>query len=209
MAPFYQIFIPLLSLFLVRVDLTDLIPLNLPVKVLKIYDGDTLLVGKGSYHWKVRFLKLDAPEKGQPFINGRGDAGLKSEICLKKVLKTHKPMHLFIHGTDMYGRVLGEIEGLSLRLIQEGCSTLYPYARFSSRHEKYVYLRALKKAKASRRGLWQYGGFRQPKIWRKLKDKSHAGRSTDEIVTKGLIHLSKNANVWKVDLKTHKTTSKN
>lgn len=164
----YQILLPLLSLFFVRVDLTDLIPLNIPVKVLKIYDGDTVLVRHGNYQMKLRFAKIDSPEKGQPFFGSKRDAGEYSKKCLEKILDQTKFHTLIIEKHDIYRRVLGELDDLSYRLIQNGCTTLYPHASFSSRKEKLKYLIALKKAKASKRGLWQYGGFRQPKLWRKF-----------------------------------------
>lgn len=164
----YQILMPLLSLFLVRVDLTDLFPMKIPVKVLKVYDGDTVLVRHGSLEMKVRFSKIDSPEKKQPFFNSREDAGAYSKRCLEKIIKKESIQILKIEKEDIYGRILGDFEGLSFKLIQNGCTTLYPHAVFESRKEKMKYLLALKKAKASRRGLWQYGGFRQPKLWRKI-----------------------------------------
>lgn len=170
----YQILMPLLSLFLVRVDLTDLFPLKIPVKVLKVYDGDTVLVRHGSLEMKVRFAKIDSPEKGQPFFGSTRDAGEYSKRCLEKIIQ--KEAILAVEKEDIYGRILGDLDGLSLKLIKHGCTTLYPHATFDSRKEKMEFLRALKKAKASRRGLWQYGGFRQPKLWRKFS-KRNAHRS--------------------------------
>lgn len=164
----YQILMPLLSLFLVRVDLTDLFPLKIPVKVLKVYDGDTILVGHGTLQMKVRFSKIDSPEIGQPFFNSDRDAGASSKKCLEKILFQNTIHHLRIEKEDIYGRILGDLDDLSFKLIESGCTTLYPHATFDSRKEKMKYLLALKKAKASRRGLWQYGGFRQPKMWRKF-----------------------------------------
>ena len=79
----YQILLPLLSLFFVRVDLTDLFPLQLAVKVLKVYDGDTVSVQYGNHIWKVRLAKIDAPEKGQPFLSDKKDAGRWSQQCLR------------------------------------------------------------------------------------------------------------------------------
>ena len=76
MGAFYQILLPLLSLFLVRVDLTDLFPLHIEVQLHKIYDGDTVLVGHGTYSWKVRFSKIDSPEKNQNFLGSRASAGI-------------------------------------------------------------------------------------------------------------------------------------
>ena len=168
----YQILMPLLSLFLVRVDLTDLFPLKIPVKVLKVYDGDTVLVKHGSLELKVRFSKIDSPEKGQPFFNSNLDAGAFSKKCLENII-TKKAIHILnIEKEDIYGRILGDMDDLSLKLIESGCTTLYPHASFDSRKEKMTFLRALKKAKASKRGLWQYGGFRQPKLWRKFSKRN-------------------------------------
>lgn len=163
----YQILLPLLSLFLVRVDLTDLYPLKIPVKVLKVYDGDTVLVSHGNYQFKVRLLKIDSPEKGQPFLTKKGDSGLHSTVCLQRLAPIHSEQELWIVKEDIYGRILGELKGISLKLIEKGCTTLYPHGEFSSVREKYQYLRALKKAKAQRVGLWSLGGIRQPKLWRK------------------------------------------
>lgn len=166
----YQILMPLLSLFLVRVDLTDLFSMKLPVKVLKVYDGDTVLVRHGSLEMKVRFSKIDSPEKGQPFFGNNRDAGAFSKKCLEKFIQRESV--LTIEKEDIYGRIIGDLDGLSLKLIENGCTTIYPHAVFSSRKEKLKYLLALKKAKASRRGLWQYGGFRQPKLWRKFSKRN-------------------------------------
>src|SRR4051812_29839139 len=98
----YQILLPLLSLFLVRVDLTDLSPLRLPVKVLKVYDGDTILAGHGSFTVKVRFSKIDSPEKKQPFLGSTKDAGAFSKKCLEKVLLNFPRPILLIEKQDIY-----------------------------------------------------------------------------------------------------------
>lgn len=161
----YQILLPLLSLFLVRVDLTDLFPLSFKVEILKVYDGDTLLVGKGSFQQKLRLTPIDSPEKGQPLIGSRGDAGEFSRHCLQRLLK--RQGNLVLKGHDIYGRMLGDIDRVSLKLIQEGCTSLYPHATFGSKEEKWMYLRALMQARRERRGLWALGGFEQPKAWRK------------------------------------------
>lgn len=163
----YQILLPLLGLFLCRVDLTDLFPLKIQVKLLKIYDGDTVLVSHGHSRYKVRIAKIDSPEKGQPFLTQSGDAGMVSKKCLEKILADESVLYLKPEHNDIYGRILGDINDVSFKMIVRGCTTLYPHARFDSISEKMKYLDALKKAKASRRGLWKYGGFRQPKIFRK------------------------------------------
>ena len=167
MAGHYQILLPLLSLFLVRVDLTDLYPLRMEVKIVKIYDGDTVLVKHGSYRWRVRLSKIDAPEMDQKFLNSSRNAGQMSKKCLVGLLK--KTALLKVEKEDMYGRILGDLDEVTYQMIEKGCTTLYPYAQFESKKEKFRYLIALKKAKAQRVGLWQYGGFLQPKKWRSIK----------------------------------------
>ena len=167
----YQILLPLFSLFLVRVDLTDLYPVKLPVKVLKVYDGDTVLVKYRGNKMRIRLSKIDAPEMGQPFLGG-GDAGLYAKKCLEKLMPKNGLMTLKIHGTDMYGRTLGDLDDLNFQLIQEGCSSLYPYASFESEGEKFRYLRALREARSLRKGVWNLSGYLQPKIWRKTKKRS-------------------------------------
>ena len=163
----YQILIPLLSIFLVRVDLTDLFPLRLEVNVVKIYDGDTVLVGWGSYQWKVRLSRIDAPELNQPVLGSVRSAGLLSRNCLVNMLGGRA--QLKFEKMDMYGRILGDLDQVTFKMIEEGCATLYPYAEFSHQQEKYAYIKALKMAKARRRGLWKYSGIMQPKKWRSLK----------------------------------------
>lgn len=161
----YQILWPLLSLFLVRVDLTDLYPLTMKVDILKVYDGDTVLVGNGSFSQKVRLTPIDAPEKGQPFLGKAGDAGEFARRCLTQ--KVSPRAELKIYGLDIYGRILGDLDNLSYTLIAEGCATLYPQATFANRQEKIHYSQALMKARKLRRGVWAFGGFEQPKAWRK------------------------------------------
>ena len=141
----YQILLPLLSLFLVRVDLTDLVPIRMKVEILKVYDGDTVLVKRGSFEYKVRLSRIDAPEKGQPFLGKEGDAGALSKKCLSKLLSPVEELE--IYGIDIYGRILGDLNEVSFKLIEKGCVSLYPHAKFKDQKEKYRYLRALIKAK--------------------------------------------------------------
>lgn len=161
----YQILYPLFSLFLVRVDLTDLIPVRMKVEILKVYDGDTVLVKKGFFESKVRLSAIDAPEKAQSFVSGRKGAGELSKKCLGKLLGSSS--ELSIYGFDIYGRILGDLDGVSFKLVEAGCVSLYPHAKFESQQQKYLYLRAFQKAKKEKRGLWAFGGIQQPKAWRK------------------------------------------
>jgi micrococcal nuclease len=168
MRPPYQYWIPLLSLFLVRVDLTDLYSLSIPVRLIEVLDGDTVRISQGSQVWKLRFSRIDSPEKGQPFLGKeRGDAGRFSTMCFKKVIGNRRNFMLRLEKFDVYGRMLGDLDNLSFDLVRNGCAGLYPMAEFSSRREKWIYLRALYSARARATGVWEHGGYETPKSWRK------------------------------------------
>lgn len=170
----YQIFLPLLSLFIVRVDLTDILPLEMSVRIVKIYDGDTVLVKRRNLFFKVRISRIDAPEKGQRFIGTDIDAGDLSTACLKKMLSQNREYQLSLEGVDLYQRYLGDIERVSLRLVQQGCALLYPFAVFQSKKDKSLYLSALHGAKINKRGMWEYPGLMTPYYYRKLNKRGEA-----------------------------------
>ena len=164
----YQILLPLLGLFFCRVDLTDLYPLSFKVNLIKVYDGDTVLLSKGNYQFKLRISKIDSPEKGQTTFASKMDGGIYSRDCLKRILGREKVLEVHVFGIDIYRRYLGDINKVSLKMIEEGCAGLYPLATFNSKNEMFIYLKALKLARNQSRGLYRYGGFMQPRKWRKI-----------------------------------------
>jgi endonuclease YncB( thermonuclease family) len=162
MARTYHFIIPLLSIFLVRVDLTDLYPLHLEASELQVLDGDTVRVKLGGSWQKVRLQFIDAPELGQDVV------GEKSANCLKKNLSF--PWIIKVDGFDLYGRILGDVNGVSIHLIQEGCAYLYTYARFHHLRQKGDYLRAQDHARRLKRGLWNFKVL-NPGAYRKSRAK--------------------------------------
>ena len=167
MQAYYHFLMPLLSLFLVRVDLTDLFPLQLKVQVLEVFDGDTLLLRYGNQHLRLRLTIIDAPELAQPYLSGSAGAGLLARRCLLSELAGKEEFIARLSSLDRYGRYLGDLDGVSFRLVKSGCAVIYPHAVFSSRREKFRFLRALSEARSARRGLWRFGGIAQPKNWRR------------------------------------------
>ena len=166
----YQILVPLLSLFWVRVDLTDLVPMKLKVQIVDIRDGDTLTVRSGKRLMSVRLSRIDAPELSQNFHQSKINAGYLSRNCLRSL--SPEEGILTIEGFDIYHRTLGDVDGLNFRSVERGCAGLYPHAVFHSVNEKWKYLRALNQAKKNRRGLWARGGYMVPKKWRKISKRS-------------------------------------
>ncbi len=162
----YQKLLPLAGLLFCRVDLTDLYPLEVKVRIVRLLDGDTLVVGRGNRLLKVRLSKIDAPEKGQRFLDGSGDAGRESKKCVAKLISKEEVL-LKYEKKDFYGRILGDVDGLNLKTVESGCVSLYPHAQFESYAEKFRYLRAYSEARREGRGLWKRGGYMTPKLWRK------------------------------------------
>lgn len=159
-----------------RVELTDLFPLVYEAQVMEVLDGDTLEIKYGNYRWRLRLSRIDAPELKQPYADGTRGAGKLAHHCLKSF--TQKYMPIRIEGSDIYGRLLGEAGNANRLMIENGCAVLYPYARFSSKQEKWQFLRAHLRAMRERRGLWKNVGIKHPKAWRKLTRK----RSGDQRV---------------------------
>lgn len=170
----YLFFLPLACLFFSR-ELFTFVPISEPVKISEVSDGDTLLLTTGV---RLRLAAIDAPELGQPTIFGGLDAGVLSRTCLRSILAKSQGWRLKRQGTDIYGRILGDltapaVPSLNRALIEAGCVSLYAYAEGDQREN----WRARERAMRARRGLWKFGGFMRPAVWRRLKKKGPQTRA--------------------------------
>ncbi|MFP5457269.1 MAG: thermonuclease family protein [Bacteriovoracia bacterium] len=170
----YLFFLPLACLFFSR-ELFTFAPVTEPVKISEVLDGDTLLLATGA---RLRLAAIDAPELGQPTIFGGLDAGVLSRSCLEHLLAKAPRWRLQRQGTDIYGRVLGDltapgIASLNRALIEAGCVSLYAFAEGDQREN----WRARERAMRGRIGLWKFGGFMRPAVWRRLKKKGPQTRA--------------------------------
>lgn len=152
MARIYHLLLPLFSIFLVRVDLTDLMPLHLTAVRFEVVDGDTVHIYQGKRKYRIRLLYIDAPERGQRA--GKVDLGEFSTKCLKELISS--PINLRVHGHDQYGRMLAEINEVSLAMIENGCAYIYEYSRFPSRRQRTRFQVAQNKSQKHNRGLWKF-----------------------------------------------------
>jgi len=127
-------------------------------KVVRVKDGDTVVVLRGQERVDVRLEGIDAPETGQPF----GDRAKQavSKVALGETV-TVKPT-----GTDRYGRTLGVVvlpDGVNLNqaLVQYGYAWWF---------RKYSDDRALARleteARERKRGLWAAPNPVPPWEWR-------------------------------------------
>ena len=169
---YYQVLIPLLGLILSREVFTEVIPLTIPVQVLEVMDGDTLVVSGGGGQWTVRLAGVDAPEKGQSTRLAGMDAGKVASSCLSREVRERSWL-LVWRGRDIYHRVLGDLtskgQSLSLRLVEKGCVSVYPFLNDFTRPKRQEFKQKLNRAQRARLGLWKYGGFMRPYAWRKLQ----------------------------------------
>ncbi len=126
--------------------------------VVRVFDGDTLLVRIEGRYEKVRLVGIDTPEKDGPYTTlepyGNEATARTMELALKKVVKLSyggstmrdKYKRLLAHVTLPDGRILNEI------LLNEGFAEAYRKFSYTNK-EKYLELerRARKKCK----GLWK------------------------------------------------------
>jgi micrococcal nuclease len=69
--------------------------------VLRVMDGDTMLLTVGEYQAKVRLARIDAPEKSQPF-------GSEAKACLEGMV-TGRVVRVLCLRTDLYNRTVGDV----------------------------------------------------------------------------------------------------
>jgi micrococcal nuclease len=160
-----------LSLFIA--DAGYALPGN-PHAVTSVNDGDTIsiksagLSGAGPRIERLRLIGIDAPEMGQ------GKWGREAKKRLKELVNGSSRVvnvEFDVEQRDKYGRLLGYIwskDGsmINERMVEEGYAVLYtirPNVRYVDR-----FIRAEKKARGNRLGIWGTDGLRQrPSDWRK------------------------------------------
>ncbi len=122
-------------------------PVPAPGRVVRVLDGDSLLVEAGASRIEVRLHGIDCPERTQPY-SARARR-------LTRELAHGREVRLVTHGTDAYGRTLAEVllpDGRSLNreLVRAGFA--WWYRRYVPGD---VGLERLElEARAARRGLW-------------------------------------------------------
>lgn len=127
-------------------------------KVIRVKDGDTIVVVRGTEQIDIRLEGIDCPESGQPF-------GEKAKQAVSKVA-FGKAVTIQSTGTDKYGRTLAAVilpDGLNLNqaLVQHGYAWWY---RKYSDDETLAKLEA--EARQKKRGLWADPKAIAPWDWR-------------------------------------------
>lgn len=166
---------------------------NIKVKVIKIYDGDSMKVKGDGIEFSVRLIGIDAPEsKGKssksksaskiakllginpPKLLKKGNGqpfNKESKKALAKLIGK-KDIYLKSYGTDRYNRVLAELfnnDGtlVNLEMVKLGMAEVYR-GTTEKGFDVSPYKRAESEAKRAKRGIWSLGSdYESPKEWRK------------------------------------------
>lgn len=128
-------------------------------RVTAVMDGDTVDLWRDGRPWRIRLHGVDTPETGQAW-------GPEARAVLRDLVEGRR-VGLRIRGTDVYGRILGELtlpDGRSVEeeLLRRGAAWCYRRAfpgegtpELLARRERLLRLEA--EARAARRGLWGAG----------------------------------------------------
>ena len=138
-------------------------------QVLKVYDGDSLLVKGLDLTLKIRMVGIDAPETG-----GRSKPGQpyskKAHLYLSRLVKD-RAVTLKSYGLGGYNRVLAEVfssdTNVNLEMIKMGLAEVYQ-GRKPEHFDASPYVAAQIRARNNRIGMWSLGSrYKSPRQWRK------------------------------------------
>ncbi len=131
--------------------------------VVKVLDGDSLLVRSGSKTREVRLWGIDCPEYRQPYAEKARQ--LSKKLVLKKKVKVQ------VQGKDRYSRYLGIVSqngvNLNYQLVKSGAA--WVYRKYCSKAVCKRWKSAEKKAQRNKIGLWRKGKAIPPWTWRHRK----------------------------------------
>ena len=130
-----------------------------PIKIIKIYDGDTITaLTSQKEKIKIRLYGIDAPELKQPF----GKASKRHLIDLI----SNKSLNINEKGKDKYGRTLAVLynggQDINAQMVIDGYA--WAYDKFSK-----DYVAFQQSAKMLQKGLWIDKDVIRPSDFRKLK----------------------------------------
>lgn len=123
------------------------------VKVINVYDGDTVTLSNGS---RVRLVQIDAPEvQGQECYSTKSKETLISLLKAKTITFVADPK---LDSIDKYGRKLGYLFAnkinINLRMVELGAATPYFYRGAKGEYANAL-IRGVKSAQKNALGLWK------------------------------------------------------
>ena len=137
--------------------------------VLRVYDGDTILVSGPDGRRVIRLLGIDAPETSK----GRGEPGQpyskKSRQYLAGLILNRK-VTLVTFGNDRYDRTLAVVyhdgRDINRAMIRAGLAEVYP-GRTPDGFDKSPYRETQAQARQNQTGMWRQGAsYVSPNRWK-------------------------------------------
>ncbi len=129
-------------------------------KVLKVRDGDSLVIAKGSRKYEIRLYGIDAPEYGQ-------SGGREARLWVKRNV-AGKLVYVRVMNHDHYRRLVAIIisNGIMLNeaLVDRGLAQVYP--AYCRRKICRRWRGKEKVAITQKRGLWHQQNPVAPWVWR-------------------------------------------
>ena len=128
-----------------------------PITLERVVDGDTAYVfyqHPTPVHTKLRFLRINTPERGQPLYKEATQA-LKNILTGKKLTLEFEKQDKY--ETDRYGRALvyvfaGDLN-VNVEMVRLGWSK--HYVKYGTGKYKALFEAAEKEAREAKRGLWK------------------------------------------------------
>ncbi len=129
-------------------------------RVVRVIDGDTVVVKEGAEKVRIRLIGVDAPEIVHPDYEKNDYYGPESKACLAQMIEGTTVL-LVYDGPgkkpkkDDYGRTLAYIykngENVNAAMIQKGCARAYRKYPHSER-DRFIDLEM--ESKKAKRGMW-------------------------------------------------------
>lgn len=137
--------------------------------VLRVYDGDTILVSGSDAHKVIRLLGIDAPETSK----GKGKPGQPYSKKARRHLSDlvlNRDVTLVVYGEDRYHRTLAVVycnaRDINHAMIQAGLAEVYR-GRTPDGFDKAPYLKTEAEARQTRTGMWRQGAdYVSPIRWK-------------------------------------------
>jgi endonuclease YncB( thermonuclease family) len=138
-------------------------------KVIKVYDGDSLLVQGMGLTLKIRMVGIDATETGGSRKAGQ-PYSRKAHLFLARQIKD-RSVSLKTYGLGGYNRILAEVfineTNMNLEMLKAGLAEVYQ-GSLPKTFNAAPYLAAQDQAEKRRIGMWVQGSrYKSPRQWRK------------------------------------------
>ena len=132
---------------------------DLEGSVVKVKDGDSLILKRGTREYEIRLYGIDAPEWKQPH-------GELARAALKRLV-LHRRVRLQYIDTDTYGRLVGRLfqgqTDINLEMVRSG--NAWWYQRYAPADK--ALQQAESRARADHLGLWRDPAPLPPWQWRR------------------------------------------